>query len=133
MGFPLNGNDLSPDRTPVEAGLAIFCDLEKPDFIGRDTLVRHKTDGPPLKLTAQRYTDKAPPPRVHYPVASSDGTVIGELSSGVLSPTLMTGIGMAYLPPAFSKPGTSLQIDVRGRLFPAEVVKKPFYRHPLRA
>jgi aminomethyltransferase len=128
MGFPLNGNDLSPARSPIEAGLGIFCDLEKPDFIGRDTLLRHKTDGPPLKLTALQYTSKAPPPRAHYPVTTADGTVIGELSSGALSPSLMTGIGMAYLPPDFSKPGTALQINVRGRLFPAEVVKKPFYR-----
>ncbi|MFZ9937461.1 MAG: glycine cleavage system aminomethyltransferase GcvT [Luteolibacter sp.] len=128
MGYPLNGNDLSPERSPIEAGLGFFCDLDKPDFIGRETLVRHKTDGPPLKLTALKYTDKAPPPRAHYPVATMDGTVIGELASGALSPSLMTGIGMAYLPPDFSKPGTALQIDVRGRLFPAEVVKKPFYK-----
>jgi len=128
MGYPLNGNDLSPDRSPIEAGLGFFCDLEKPDFIGRDTLVRHKAEGPPLKLAALKYTDKAPPPRAHYPVTCADGTVIGELASGALSPSLMTGIGMAYLPPEFSKPGTALQIDVRGRLFPAEVVKKPFYK-----
>jgi aminomethyltransferase len=128
MGYPLNGNDLSPERSPIEAGLGFFCDLEKPDFIGRDTLVRHKTDGPPLKLTALKYTDKAPPPRAHYPVAAMDGTVIGELASGALSPSLMTGIGMAYLPLEYTKPGTALQIDVRGRLFPAEVVKKPFYK-----
>lgn len=128
MGYPLNGNDLSPQHSPIEAGLGFFCDLTKPDFTGRDTLLRHKTEGPPLKLTALKYTDKAPPPRAHYPVAALDGTVIGELASGVLSPSLMTGIGMAYLPPDFSKPGTALQIDVRGRFFPAEVVKKPFYK-----
>lgn len=128
MGYPLNGNDLSPERSPIEAGLGFFCDLEKPDFIGRETLLRHKTDGPPTKLAAIRYTDKAPPPRAHYPVASADGTIIGELASGALSPSLMTGIGMAYLPPDSAKPGTAVQIDVRGKLFPAEVVKKPFYR-----
>ena len=128
MGYPLNGNDLSPDHSPIEAGLGFFCDLGKPDFIGRATLVRHKTDGPPLKLSALKFTDKAPPPRAHYPVATMEGAVIGELASGALSPSLMAGIGMAYLPPDFSKPGTALQIDVRGRLFPAEVVKKPFYK-----
>ena len=128
MGFPLNGNDLSPERSPIEAGLGFFCDLTKPDFIGRETLLLHKSEGPPLKLTALKFTGKAPPPRAHYPVAAADGTVIGELASGALSPTLMTGIGMAYLPPAFSKPGTPLQIDVRGKLFPAVVVKKPFYQ-----
>jgi aminomethyltransferase len=129
MGYPLNGSDLSPERSPIEAGLGFFCDLEKGDFIGRETLVRHKTEGPPLKLTAIQYTGKGAPPRAHYPVASAEGEVIGELASGVLSPSLMTGIGMAYLPAQYSKPGTSLQIDVRGRLFPATVVKKPFYKH----
>ena len=128
MGYPLNGNDLSPDRTPIEAGLGFFCDLEKPDFIGRETLARQKADGLSVKLTAIQYTDKGAPPRAHYPVASADGTVIGELASGALSPSLMTGIAMAYLPIEFSKPGTDLNIDVRGRLFPAKVVKKPFYK-----
>ena len=130
MGYPLNGSDLSPDRSPIEAGLGFFCDLQKPDFIGRDTLARQKSDGPAVKLTAIQYSGKGPPPRPHYPVADSSGTVIGELASGVLSPSLMTGIGMAYLPSAFSQPGTPLQIDVRGRLFPATVVKKPFYKKP---
>ncbi len=128
MGYPLNGNDLSPERTPVEAGLGFFCALEKGDFIGRDTLARQKVDGPAVKLTALRYLEKGPPPRAHYPVVSTDGAVLGELASGVLSPSLMTGIGMAYLPAEFSKLGTPLQIEVRGRLFPAEVVKKPFYK-----
>jgi aminomethyltransferase len=128
MGYPLNGNDLSPERSPIEAGLGFFCDLEKGAFIGRETLVRQKADGPAVKLTALQYSDKGPPPRAHYPVADAAGNVIGELASGALSPSLMTGIGMTYLPAQFSKPGTPLQIDVRGRLFPATVVKKPFYK-----
>jgi aminomethyltransferase len=128
MGYPLNGSDLSPERTPIEAGLGVFCALDKADFTGRETLARQKADGPSRKLTAIRYTDKGAPPRAHYPVTDPNGTVIGELTSGVLSPSLMAGIGMAYLPAEYSKPGTDLQIDVRGRLFPAKVVKKPFYK-----
>ncbi len=128
MGYPLNGNDLSPERSPIEAGLGFFCDLEKGDFTGRDTLARQKADGPALKLTAIRYLEKGAPPRAHYPVLSADGEVLGELASGVLSPSLMTGIGMAYLPASFSKIGTPVQIEVRGKLFPAQVVKKPFYK-----
>jgi aminomethyltransferase len=61
-------------------------------------------------------------------VESTDGLVIGELSSGLLSPSLMTGIGMAYLPTEFTKLGTVVNIDVRGRKFAAKVVKKPFYK-----
>ena len=128
MGYPLNGSDLSPERTPIEAGLGFFCDLEKGDFIGRETLARQKAEGPSVKLTAIQYTDKGAPPRAHYPVLSEDGQTIGELASGALSPSLMTGIAMAYLPAEYSKPGTTLQIDVRGRPFPAKVVKKPFYK-----
>ena len=128
MCYPLNGNDLSPERSPIEAGLGFFCDLEKGDFVGREVLVRQKAEGPAVKLTALRYLEKGPPPRAHYPVVAADGTVIGELASGALSPSLMMGIGMAYLPAEFSKLGTRLQIEVRGKLFPAEVVKKPFYK-----
>jgi aminomethyltransferase len=128
MGYPLNGNDLSPEHSPIEAGLGFFVDLDKPDFIGRDTLVRHKAHSSAVKLVAIRYTDKGAPPRAHYPVLAADGTLLGELTSGALSPSLMTGIGMAYLPTPFSNPGTRLQIEVRGRLCPATVVRKPFYK-----
>jgi len=128
MGYPLNGNDLSPNRSPIEAGLGFFCDVEKGDFMGRDVLAQQKADGPQVRLVAIRYLQKGPPPRAHYPVASADGAVIGELSSGALSPTLMAGIGMAYLPAEFAKIGTHLQIKVRGKFFPAMVVKKPFYK-----
>ena len=129
MGYPLNGNDLSPAHSPIEAGLGFFCDLTKPYFIGRETLARQKAAGPSLKLTAIQYTGKGAPPRAHYPVTNSDGRSIGELTSGVLSPSLMTGIGMAYLPAEYSQPGTPLQIEVRGRRYPAQVVKKPFYKY----
>jgi aminomethyltransferase len=128
MCFPLNGNDLSPARSPIEAGLGFFCDLEKPHFIGRETLLSQKSNGPALKLTAIELTEKGPPPRPHYPVLSTDGETLGELSSGVLSPTLGIGIAMAYLPAAFSKPGTALLIDIRGRRFQAVTVKKPFLK-----
>lgn len=128
MCYPLNGNDLSPTKTPIAAGLGFFVDLEKGDFIGRETLVKEKLEGPLEKLVAIEYTDKGAPPRAHYPVLSEAGEVVSELSSGVLSPSTGKGIGMAYLPVALTKVGTPLQIDVRGRLFPAKVVKKPFYK-----
>lgn len=127
MGYPLNGNDLSPTRTPLEAGLGFFVDLSK-EFIGSDVLVKQKAEGPATKLVALQYTEKGAPPRAHYPVQDKDGKVIGELASGVLSPSLMTGIAMAYLPSGYAKLGTELNVDVRGRLFPAQVVKKPFYK-----
>ena len=128
MCYPLNGSDLSPERTPIEAGLGFFVDLEKGDFIGREVLAKQKAEGPAQRLVALEYTDKGAPPRSHYPVLDASGQVISELSSGVLSPSLGKGIGMAYLPAALAKPGTDLFVDVRGRQFPAKVVKKPFYK-----
>jgi aminomethyltransferase len=128
MAYPLNGSDLSPTRTPIEAGLGFFVDLDKGDFIGRTALARQKADGPAEKLTALQYTEKGAPPRAHCGVFSPDGEQIGELTSGVPSPSVGQGIGMAYLPTAWTKPGTAVTIDVRGRKFPAVVVKKPFYK-----
>lgn len=128
MCYPLNGSDLSPDRTPLEAGLGFFVDLEKDDFMGSTALKAQKEEGLSERLVAIEYTDKGAPPRAHYPVLDDSGEVVGELSSGVLSPSLGKGIGMAYLPLRLAKPGTPLKIDVRGRKFPAQVVKKPFYK-----
>lgn len=133
MCYPLNGNDLAPDRTPIEAGLGFFVDLDKGDFIGRDVLVKQKAEGPAVKLVALQYTDKGAPPRAHYAVTSPEGEILGELASGVHSPSLGTGIGLAYLPAAWTKIGTEVRIDVRGRQFPAKVVKKPFYKPAAKA
>ncbi|MGB0292475.1 MAG: glycine cleavage system aminomethyltransferase GcvT [Luteolibacter sp.] len=128
MGYPLNGNDLSPQRSPIEAGLGLFCKLDKGDFVGSKVLAKQREEGLQIKLTALKLTTPGPPIRACYPVQDAAGNIIGELSSGALSPSLKVGIGMAYLPLEFSKPGTELQVDVRGRRFPAEVVKKPFYK-----
>jgi len=127
MCYPLNGSDLSPDRTPLEAGLGIFVALDKPDFIGREALIAQKDRGLPAKLTALRMTEKSPPPRAHYPVLV-DGKNVGETTSGALSPTLGEGVALAYLPPDLAKPGQQVAIDIRGRYFTAVVEKKPLYR-----
>lgn len=124
MCYPLNGNDLSPSITPIEAGLGFFVDLKKPDFIGRAVLASQKENGPARKLAAFKMQGPTPPPRSHYGVWK-DGAQVGETCSGGLSPTLGCGIGMAYLPAASSAPGTTIEIDIRGRRFPAVVEKKP--------
>ena len=125
MCYPLNGSDLSPERTPLEAGLSIFIDLAKPDFIGRDALLKQKEAGIPSRLAPLRMTDKGPPPRAHYPVLK-DGQPVAELSSGTLSPSLGCGIGMAYLPAALARIGEEFEIEIRGRRFKAVVERKPF-------
>lgn len=130
MGYPLNGNDLSPLRSPLQAGLGFFVALEKEDFVGRDCLLKQKADGIPDKLTAFRMTGAAPPPRPHYPILWN-GETVTEVASGTQSPSLGCGIGMAYLPVEAGKPGTVIEVEIRGRKFPAEVVKKPLYRKPV--
>ncbi len=127
MCYPLNGNDLSPTHTPLEAGLGFFVDLEKPNFIGREVLARQKADGLTRQLAAFKMVGKTPPPRSHYSVWRG-GQQIGETCSGGLSPSLGLGLGLAYLPPESAAPGTEIEIDVRGRRFPAVVEKKPLYR-----
>ncbi len=128
VGFPLNGSDLSEDITPLESGLGFFVSLDSADFLGKEILVKQKADGLKRKLVGIQYTGKGAPPRAHYAVESAQGEVIGELTSGVFSPSLKSGIGMAYLPIDHTKIGTDVCIEVRGKRFPAKVVKKPFYK-----
>ena len=127
MCYPLNGSDLSPDRTPLEAGLGFFVDLDKPDFVGKPALVAQKAAGVPARLCALRVTEKAPPIRPHYPVWVG-GNLVTETTSGALSPSLGDGIALAYLPVEFSKPGQEVEIEVRGKRFRACVRKKPLYQ-----
>ena len=127
MCYPLNGSDLSPERNPIEAGLGFFVDLTKPDFVGRDALLKTKEFGPREKLVPFRMKEKGPPPRPHYAVFSN-GERIGEVTSGTLSPSLNWGIGMAYVSSAHAKIGAEIDIEIRTQKFPATVEKKPLYR-----
>jgi aminomethyltransferase len=127
MCYPLNGSDLSPERNPIEAGLSSFVDLTKPNFIGRDSLLRTKESGPREKLVPFRMKEKAPPPRPHYPVFEN-GERIGEVTSGTLSPSLQWGIGMAYVSAPHAKIGAEIGIEIRGQKFSATIEKKPFYK-----
>jgi glycine cleavage system T protein (aminomethyltransferase) len=127
MCYPLNGSDLSPDRNPIEAGLGFFVDLTKPNFIGRDVLLRTKENGPREKLVPFRMNEKGPPPRPHYPVFENDHR-IGEVTSGTISPSLNWGVGMAYVSAAHAKIGAQIDIEIRERKFPAIIEKKPLYK-----
>ena len=129
MCYPLNGSDLSPERNPIEAGLGFFVDLAKPDFVGRDALLKTKEFGPREKLVPFRMKEKGPPPRPHY-VVFRNGERVGEVTSGTLSPSLNWGIGMAYVSSAHVKIGTEIDIEIRAQKFPATVEKKPLYRKP---
>jgi len=127
MCYPLNGSDLSPERNPIEAGLGFFVDLTKPNFIGRDVLLRTRQSGPREKLVPFRMKEKGPPPRPHYSVFEN-GERIGEVTSGTLSPSLNWGVGMAYVSAPHAKIGAQIDIEIRERKFPATIEKKPLYK-----
>ncbi|MDQ3991553.1 MAG: glycine cleavage system aminomethyltransferase GcvT [Actinomycetota bacterium] len=125
MGYPLHGNDIADDRSPVEARLTWAVALDKGEFRGRDAVRALKEEGVMSRLWGLRMQDRMIP-RAHYEVFRGDEQV-GETTSGTFSPTLRVGIAMAYLWPAngFSE-GDVVEVDVRGRRGRAEVVKPPF-------
>jgi len=128
--YPLYGHELDEQTTPLEAGVGFFVALDKPEFIGRSVLVEQKKNGVTRKCVAFKMNDRCAPPRPHYPIWSNGSTAqqIGEVVSGTQSPSLGIGIGMGYVPPEFAAPGTAIEIEVRGKRFPASVVQKPIFK-----
>ncbi|HTS16394.1 MAG TPA: glycine cleavage system aminomethyltransferase GcvT [Verrucomicrobiae bacterium] len=127
MCYPLHGNDITDETTPLEAGLGRFVSFEKKLFVGQDVLVNQKEHGVDRKLVAFRMTKKSPPPRPHYPILA-DGRKIGEITSGTQSPTLGVGIGMGYIESAEVAVGKAIEIEVRQRRYPAVLEKKPILK-----
>jgi aminomethyltransferase len=125
--YPLYGHELDENTTPIEAGLGFFVSLEKGEFNGRTVLTEQKANGTKKKLVVFKMTGKSAPPRPHYPIWAN-GANIGVVTSGTQSPSLGIGIGMGYLPPELAKPGTEIEIEIRGKRFAAVVVPKPIYR-----
>lgn len=125
--YPLYGHELDENTTPIEAGVGFFVALDKGEFVGRTVLAHEKANGTKKKLVAFKMTDKAPPPRPHYAIWAG-GTAVGEVVSGTQSPSLNNGIGMGYVPPQVAEIGGKIEIEIRGRRFAAEIVKKPIYK-----
>ena len=130
--YPLYGHELDEDTTPIEAGVGFFVALEKGEFIGRSVLAGQKASGTAKKCVAFKMTGRSAPPRPHYAIWSTGpgAAKVGEVVSGTQSPSLNTGIGLGYVPPELAKPGTALEIEIRGQRYPAAVVQKPIYRKP---
>ena len=126
-GMPLYGQELTLDLTPYEAGLGPVVSFKKEeDFVGRTALEARRGAGTDRKLVGLRGEGRRAA-RGHYPI-SVDGEVVGEVTSGALSPTLGYPIAMAYVDNAHAEPGTEVQVDLRGKPVPFEVVSLPFYR-----
>lgn len=120
MGFPLWGQDLGPDTTPLEAGLGWVVRWTH-DFVGRPTLEKQRDEGVSKRLVGFEMPDRRPP-RPGYAMRS--GSSNGTVASGNFSPVLERGIGMGYMSPP--PDGDVVEIDVRGTWQTAEVVKPPF-------
>lgn len=125
-GMALYGHEIDETTTLLEANLSWICKLNKGDFIGRDVLLRQKEEGVERRLVGFEVTDRG--------IARDgqdvliDGARVGKVTSGSPAPFLKKNIGMAYVPAEFAKEEQQIQIDVRGKLTGAQIVKSPFYK-----
>ncbi len=124
MGYPLHGLDLGPDVTPLQGGVPWAIGWHKPTFWGRAALLAERERGPSRRLRGLRATGRGVP-RPHMAVRSAAGVPVGETTSGTFSPTLSTGIALALLDPGV-RLGDRVEVDVRGRALPCEIIKPPF-------
>ena len=125
VGLPLYGDELSADISPVMAGLSMFCKFEKPEFIGRDALLKQKTEGVARRVIGIELEGRAVP-RHGYPVLA-EGQQVGEVTTGYNSISTGKSVCMALVETAHAKLGTPLEIQIRKKTFPGIVVKKRFY------
>lgn len=126
-GLPLYGDELSDTITPIEAGLGMFCKLDKEEFIGKDVVAKQKAEGTERKLVGIELEDKAIP-RATYPVETEDGTQVGVVTTGYHSISLEKSICFAMVQTAYSKLDMPLWIRIRKKVFPGKVIKKRFYQ-----
>nr|WP_199331098.1 glycine cleavage system aminomethyltransferase GcvT [Calothrix sp. FACHB-1219] len=123
----LYGQDIDDNTTPLEAGLAWLVHLDtKGDFIGRAILEQQKAAGLQRRLVGLQMSGRNIA-RHGYQVLSS-GTVVGEVTSGTISPTLGYPVALAYVPSKLASVGQQLEVEIRGKTYPTSVVKRPFYR-----
>ena len=123
----LYGQDIDYNTTPLEAGLGWVVHLDtKGDFIGRQVLSQQKKSGVSKRLVGLEMAGRHIA-RHGYPVIF-ENEIVGEVTSGTLSPTLNKPIALAYVPTKLAKIGQQLEVEIRGKNYPASVVKKPFYR-----
>ena len=126
MGFCLYGNDINDSTSPIEAGLGWITKFTK-DFIDSDFLKKQKEDGVSRKLVAFEMIDRGIP-RHDYRILDENGSVIGLVTSGTMSPSMKVGIGLGYVDIASSKVDSEVFIEIREKGVKARVVKLPFYK-----
>ena len=125
-GLPLYGDELSPEISPVMAGLGMFCKYEK-DFVGKEALLDQKAGNLSRKLVGIEIEDKAIP-RAGYPVETADEKEVGIVTTGYHSLSLDKSICFALVDKEYAALDTPLCIRIRKKVFPGKVVKKRFYQ-----
>jgi len=135
-GLRLYGSDMDATTTPLEAGLGWTVAINKPDFIGKDVLVKQKQQGLSRVFIGFELA-QGPVPRhgcelTVDPAGGAGGRRVGTVTSGTFSQVLNRPLGMGYVEPAFIKPGTSLSLTVRSQRYTATVVKLPFWKDETR-
>lgn len=126
MGFCLYGNDINDTTSPLEAGLGWITKFTK-DFVNADNLKKQKETGVSRKLVGFELTERGIP-RHDYEIVDKDGNVMGIVTSGTMAPSLGKGIGLGYVPTAYSTVDSEIFIRIRNNDVPAKVVKLPFYK-----
>lgn len=126
MGYCLYGNDIDDTTSPIEAGLGWITKFTK-DFINAEALQKQKEEGPKRKLIAFELDERGIP-RQGYDIVNANGEVIGNVTSGTMSPSLDKGIGMGYIPTEMAKANEKIFIQIRKKAIPATLVKLPFYK-----
>jgi aminomethyltransferase len=128
MKMALYGNDIDKTTNPIEAGLSWVVALDKPDgFIASDVLKKVEAEKPARRLVCLEMQDRSIA-RPLYPILL-EGQPAGSVTSGTLSPSLNKGIALGYVRRKWTKAGTQLEVDIRGRAAAAVIVKPPFYKH----
>lgn len=128
MGFCLYGNDINDTTSPLEAGLGwITKFVDHKNFIDKEYMLKQKAEGLRRKLVGFEMVDRGIP-RQHYEIKDAQGNVIGEVTSGTMSPMMKIGIGMGYVKPEFSKVDSDIYIAIRDKNLKAKVVKLPIYK-----
>ncbi len=126
MGYCLYGNDIDDTTSPIEAGLSWITKFTK-DFVNHEALAKQKEQKPERRLVAFEFNERGIP-RQGYDIVDGNGNIIGNVTSGTMSPSLGKGIGIGYVPRILSKSGTQIYIQVRKKAIPATIVKLPFYK-----
>lgn len=124
VGLPLYGDELSQDISPVMAGFSMFCKFDKPEFIGKEALLKQKTEGVARRLRGLMLDDRAVP-RHGYKVLK-DGVEVGEVTTGYRLISVDQSCAVALVDSSL-KLGDRVEVQIRKKTFPATIVKKKFY------